>query len=324
MARLVAPPKWSRPVVGVIALTLLLSVAVVWAAYRLLLRLAAARESEAEGRPEPELWPAGLQVGPEGLVYLFAHKFVSPVDPERISPRHRAGAPLSGETLDARRWTEFLLYAVLADHYLNKRIDLEVVESTPTFMPPLPHKPWSLHVRLLEPLPPYPLSQAIEEAFGGVRGPLDEGLALDDLLERTTKHLRRKVKLWQRAGLCEQVLQHLQRAMAHLGYLRVASGDTVLERLRNPVFETVQEAAASLESRAEGLKDRLAEFERWQSLPQSATGEDQELLPGNLDPRLASCQAAEAGQWMADCLRLSIYEAVTSLRQLEPSDEFLR
>jgi len=306
----------------IIALILILSLALVWVGYILFMRFIRSLQSRQFTEPETESWPPDLQPGAEGIAFLYAHEFVPSVDPERISPRNRTKAPMTGDSLDARRWTEFLLYAFLADHYLRERIDIEVVESPPTFMPPLPHKQWSLQVGLAKPLPPSPLSEPMEAVFSEVYERSDEThVALDELLERMVRHMRRNITLWRKTGFCDQILKHVQQAMAHLGYFEEISGDTVLERLRPPVFRVVEHTAESLESAAEALKDQLSEFERWHSLP-DAVG-DAELLPGGLDPRLAASQAAEAGQWMADCLRLSVYEAVTSLRQLEPSDEFL-
>lgn len=297
----------------------------------------AGRIGEEPGPPSAEDVEVREAVGVDGLVFLFAQDFVSPAKPtdQGGAVGQTASAPLTREALDTQDWAYRLLYTVLGEQYQQGCVDFRMTERTPTLMPPFPHKEWELQIKRLRPLSASPLSdcmnvgfdmlhkrQRVKQASQGAEEPEVEQpwCDLDELVEWVLKTVRTEMSFWQRQGVCPDLCRYVQESLVAAGYLLERPRHTWLERLRARRFEPNQSAIEALRPKVETLKQRLAAFRRESGSARSRETADDLAAPvkETVDDALMNpdCQLDELP--LEDCLRLSVYEALAGLRELEP------
>lgn len=266
--------------------------------------------------------------GPDGLVVLFADRFVAPVRSGKlVSPRLRCYAPLTEQEVDPLHLAHQLLYVTLATLYERGSIDLRVVERAATLMPPYPQKTWELQVCQVGPMPESPLSDVMAVAFGVLRRRAREAegphwTSLDALIEHSLKAIRQELTFWQRAGVCGDLRQYVEAALIAQGYLIEPPRPTWLDRVRHSRPLVHEDGVRRLEPDAEALGRQIEAFRR-----QHGRG----LLPADPALELEALQQvdnsllAPSGDLqelpLDEVLRISIYETLQALRQLEPSGE---
>ena len=310
-----------------------------WRGYRFwnsLIRKAGQVGEESEAPAIEDVEVSG-SVGVDELVFLFAHEFVSSPRPTQQggSVGQIAAAPLTDETLDTQDWANQLIYAVLADHYQQGGLEFRVTERTPTLMPPFPHKAWELQVCRHRPLAASPLGSCMSMAFDMVhkrrrvkqasRG-ADQGepeqvwCALDELVEWVVKAVRTEMSFWQRQGIYHDLRNYVQEALVATGYLIEQPRRTWLERLRRRQFRPNRPAIDRLQADAKSLKERLAEFRQEHGSAQARETCEDLLAPikETVAADLMNPEGPLEELPLDDCLRASIYEVLTSLRELEP------
>jgi len=309
-----------------------------WRGYRFWQSLMsqASQISEEPGPPSPEAVEVRGPVGPDGLVFLFAHDFVSPPHPGRQpATGQRAYAPLTKDALDVQEWACRLLYTVLAEQRQQDRVDFRITEQAATLMPPFPYKAWQLEVKRLQPLSASPLSdcmnvafdmlhkrQRVKQASQGAEEPETEQpwCDLSELIEWVLKTVRTEMSFWQREGVCLDLCRYVQESLVGAGYLIEKPRRTWLERLRRRKFEPNQPAIESLEDEVESLKQRLVGFRRQcgsadaQETAEDLTAPIRDAVASDLmEPERPLDQLP-----LDDCLRLSVYQVVVELRDVEP------
>ncbi|MCX7598663.1 MAG: hypothetical protein N2512_07310 [Armatimonadetes bacterium] len=300
-------------------------------AWKMMVSRAAEIAAEQEGiQVAPE---ATGSVGPDGLVCLFAHEFVRPVA-KTPSGRDRAYAPLTDQELDPEDFALQLLYALTAELFAEGRLDFRLVPREPTYMPPFPQKAWELQVRQLDVLEGSPLAKAMAVAFELLTGrkrrrrgrPVDdeEGwVALDDLVDRMLRAIRQELSFWERTGVYGDLRSYVEDALAASGYLFPPERVTWLDRVRSKRPRPNVEAIGALADEARALRLRLAQFRRRHGSQEAAAAipEDGPLPITDVDPHLMDSNRPLGELPLDDCLRASLYEALTALRQLEPSSD---
>lgn len=318
--------------IGIIVVLTVLGVLLYRAGARFLSRLL---EGEAESiqaeveQPSRPVEPIG-PVGPDGLVVLFGHQFVDrPPAGKTISPRLRCYAPLTEEELDPQHWTHQILYATLVDLYQTGSIDLRVTERAATLMPPYPQKTWELQLRQVGPMPESPVSDVFAVAFdllrrrrrGGENEDEEHWVTLDSLVEQALKIIRQEMSFWQRSGVFGDIRQYVESALIAQGYLIEPGQPTWLDRVRTRRPRPHEEGVKRLEDDVRELSGRLAEFRRTHGgnlLPEANT--ETEALR-QVDSSLLCPGDALHKMPLDEVLRISIYETLMAIRQLEPSGD---
>jgi len=293
------------------------------------------RAEEVEQRSAAAARPTGPpkiseSLGPDGIVYLCAHDFVPPGAPRGVTNvRRRAYAPLTGSELEPRRMAEQIVYAVLVTHVQAGDLELRITECDPTFMPPFPHKRWALALVRARRLAGCPLSEAMDCALDLIdqrrakrKGPIAEGVPLDELVEDMLKVMRQEMSFWDRAGVYADIRQYVEAALIDQGYLIPAQRETLIERLRH-VRPTVNEAAKPyLDEAARRLAARLTAFRKARG---SAAAAAAETVPGgrthDVEEGVVDASPPFDDLPLHDCLKISIHEALMAIRQLEPSED---
>jgi len=306
-----------------------------------LLRGAQRRLGElADQPPPPRMTPASAEdpVRADGLVYLYAHDFVKPVGrrPMGSAPRDRAYACQTQDELDTDDFARQLLYASLVDLIHEGCLTWRYVRRDATFMPPYPHKQWELRLRQEKPLPPSPLNESLQVAFelgrkNRTRGkqdddetaaPPDEHFSLEELLERMLKAIRQEMTFWERGTCCSDLRSHVETALIAQGYLDAPNRATWLDTVRRNRPTLNPEPVQELAHEAEALARRLETFRRRFGSPVALQPEQNERgQTVDIDPALATHTGELDDMPLDDCLRLTIHEAITAIKQLEPSGE---
>ncbi len=291
--------------------------------------------------PEPTRTLADAEVGgdvaADGLTYLYAHEFVRPKTAgPTVLARDRAYAPLTEQELDPEDWALQLIYASVCELHAQACLHCRIVDRTPSFLPPFPHKHWELEVIQRTPFPSSPVMDAMDVAFELMRARKQQRVAqgkeepgelwcpLDEVIERALKAMRQEISFWERSGVYGDLRNYVASSLVAQGYLIQPARDTWLDRARSRRPRPNEEAIAQLREEMEALRRRLAQFRLKHGSPY-ARGELEAEEPRQpvplVDPALATREQDFDDMPLDDCLRLSIYEALVSLRQLEPSGD---
>ncbi len=268
-------------------------------------------------------------LAPDETVFLFAEQFVGTVSAEGSS--HTTGtAPLSQQPVSLRDQANRLIYAVLVDQYQQERLQFRIGACDPTMMPPFPHKAWGLQVQRSDALSSSPLLDCLNVAFNviykqrGVSSTEEDSeklwISLDELLDHILRVARAEISFWKREGVYGDLCNYIEEALVARGYLHELPRNTWLERLRSRKLQVNREAIEQRQPAADELHQRLTEFRR-----DYGSAQTQQVADDLTQPEEEANQ--ELSEWTApidelpldDALRMSIYEALVSLRQLEPS-----
>lgn len=291
---------------------------------------------EPPAAPPPPADPHG-PVFPEELVYLYAHDFVKPVPqrPMGSIPRDRAYACQTDDELDPDDFAKQLLYVVLVELIDQECVQWRFEKRDPTFLPPYPHKQWELQLRQASPFPSSPLSESFNVSFQLARStrerasknaqgltPEDDYFTLEELLERALKAIREERTFWERGTCCSDLRGHVETALIAAGYLEAPCRDTWLETVRRGKSSPRVEAIERLSHDAEALSRKLDVFRKRFGAPSDmVTAHDEQGKPVDVDQKLANFGGDPSELPLDDALRVTIHEAVTAIRQLEPSGE---
>lgn len=283
-------------------------------------------EVEDAGEPVEPMGP----VGPDGLVVLFGDRFADRAPAGKmISPRMRAYAPLTEEELDPQHWAQQIIYATLVDLHEHGCVELRVRDRAATLMPPYPHKSWELQLCQVGPMPESPISDVLAVAFGLLRkrardaGDGDERhwVSLDALLEQALKTVRQEMTFWQRTGVFGDFRQYVESALIAQGYLIEPPRPTWLDRVRTKRPYPHEEGVRRLEPDATALAARLAEFRRVRGGNLLPVGASETEALRQADTALLCPGDARDDIPLDEVLRISIYETLMAIRQLEPSGD---
>jgi hypothetical protein len=296
----------------------------------LLSRALAARAIRALGRrptgdrpaPREPMGPAT----PEMLVYLFAHQFVGEMSAARaVRRRSRYIAPLTGEEVDPQDAAEKILFVALSELYVAGCIDFEVRESDATLMPPFPHKSWTLLARKLEEFPRGPLCDKLAAAFlshaSRARKPdeNDPAVPLMDLVETTINGIRAEMSFWKRAGVYGDIRAFVEAHLIERGYMLAPTKETWLDAFRYKPAEPNPPVIKRLQGAADALAGKLREFrDAHGSRPE---GEEQPAAIPEVNPAIVEGGAEAEHLPLCDCLRAAVSEALSVIRQQEPSEQ---
>lgn len=317
--------------IAILLVLILLGVVLVWAGARGWQRLISGAGNLPEPRAEPAeaIEPQG-PVGPEGLVVLFAHEFVDRASGKgMVSPRLRCYAPITDDELDPLHWAQQMLYASLATLHEAGCVEMRVVERAATFMPPYPQKNWELQLRQIGPMPEAPISDVLAVAFDLIRRRQraeteeEEGalwVALDTLIEHALRTMRQEISFWQRSGVYGDIRQYIEAALIAQGYLLEPARPTWLDRVRHKRPRPHEETVERLQDDARQLANRLAAFQRQHGAGLLEAEKESEALK-QVDASLLTPSESLDELPLDESLRISIYETLVSLRQLEPSGE---
>ena len=270
-------------------------------------------------------------LAPDETVFLFAEQFVGTTSVE--GPPHSTGtAPLSQQPVILRDQANRLIYATLVDQYQQERLQFRIVERDPTMIPPFPHKAWELQVQRSDALSSSPLLDCLNVSFNVIYKQRGIGsteqdsealwVSLDELLEHILRVARAEISFWKREGVYGDLCNYIEEALIARGYLHELPRRTWLERLRSRDLRVNREAIEQRQQDATKLHQRLTEFRRAYGSEQT-----QQLADDLTQPEEEANQ--ELSEWtdpldelpLDDALRMSIYEALVSLRQLEPSGD---
>lgn len=298
--------------------------------------------SQVSGGPEPMVEPRPTPLRPvraDALVYLYGHRFVRlPKSGRAVSPRLQAFAPLTGEGLDAGDWTTKMLFVLWAEQHEVGAIEFQVIERTPTLMPPFPHKNWEMQVRRVEELFSSPLGACMAVAFDMVekrRDREEEGteavafpaepqwFPLDLIIEKMLQVVRAETSFWQRESVYGDLRNYVADALVAEGFLQEVGANTWIQHLRRRRLEPDREAIQELETSAEDLLDRLETIRRRYGSAEFLADDEREVSYTHLNTPAALIQVNGNVQdllW-ADALGISIYETLVGLRQLEPTGD---
>jgi hypothetical protein len=287
-----------------------------------------ARQAPAE-EPRPAEPPAAISA--DGLVYLFAHRFVrSPVGPQRVSGRRQVFAPQTGEELDPRDLAEQLISATLI--YLREEgaVAFRMEECEPSFFPPFPNKQWTMLVTRNEALPAGPLADVIGRAVDMIEQRLEKQgqppphyIGLDEVIEQAIRIARQELTFWQKAGVYADLRSYVEAALVAQGYLVMPPRETWLERMRQARPQVREETAEGLEARARALERVLERFrdEHGRPPPEGPLPDNHPRTLADVDPAIITEEFSPGEMPLYDCLRVTIHEALASLRQVEPSED---
>ncbi len=293
-------------------------------------------EPSADGMETEIVRPEG-QIADDGIVYMFADRFVQQAPRRALGslPRDRAFDLTSGIELDTRDFAQQLVYATFIDLYTKSLLRFKLVPRDASFMPPFPNKSWALHLQQLERFPTSPLCDSLNVAFemiykqrlkkkqasDGDDSPDDVWVSLEDVLETALKAMRQEMSFWERGCIYSDLRNYVGIGLTAQGYLLASPQDTWLDRIRRkpPVPNPVALEEHDLKGDTERLLKRIEAFRtRFGSASASA---DPGWPTGDVDPALLQPQCPLEDLPLDDCLRVSIYEALISIRQLEPSGE---
>ncbi|MGQ9733354.1 MAG: hypothetical protein ACUVX8_19015 [Candidatus Zipacnadales bacterium] len=319
-----------------ISLTLLLAigVAAMYGLWRLLHSFEErAREDEerlADLSRSQDLPTITGPLGPDGVTYLCAHRFC-PVGPPRnmANPRRRAYAPITGDEVEPRQMAEQILYATLVSLLEADLLSVRIVEAEPSFMPPFPHKRWALRILRRQRLTGSPVAEALDCAFDLAEqrlakkgGSVRDGAPLDELIEDMLKIMRQELSFWERAGVYADIRQYVEAALVDQGYLLAPEKDTWLDRLRHARPAVNDKALPEIERRADELERQLTRFRIDHGSQAAVVAES---LPGGraeeIDETLIEAVPPFDELPLHDCLKLSLYEAMMAIRQLEHRED---
>jgi hypothetical protein len=324
--------------VGIIAL----GVALLYLGGKLWRRVTAAPAgTELELPPRPLRPEVGERdVAPDELVYLFCHNFCIPAKkrPPMDGRYDKVGAPLSDEEVDGQHLAIQMLYATLTELHRQGCLDFRAVTRSATFMPPLPQKSWELHVRRYNPLPPSPVGDCLQVSIDMLerkritRAKAKEGseevelteddlyLPLDDVIERALRVMRQELTFWEKKGVYGDLCSYVASALIARGHLEDVSGDTWLDKVRNKRLAPNRKLVDPLATDADRLLARLGDFRRRYG-SEEAQEPDEPGGPahGRVAPLVTTGGDEPENLPLDDCLRVSIYETLVCMRQLEPS-----
>jgi hypothetical protein len=307
-----------------------LAAAAVYGLHRLISQITNVARQRPEPVPAPPAEPT-TPVSADGLVYLFAHRFVrEPAEQRQTQPRRQVFAPQTGEEVDARDLGEQLMFASLVALHETDHISFRVEECEASFFPPFPHKRWTMQVCRDQALPPSPIADVLGRGLDLIEQRLDKQgqsrphfVGLDEVIEQAIRVARQELTFWQKAGVYADLRSYVESALIAQGYLTMPARDTWLERMRHARPRTNEEATRELEGCADELAESLEAFRREHGRP-PPEGELPDGHPRTLadvDPALISEEFAPDEMPLYDCLRVSVHEALASLRQVEPSED---
>jgi|LSQX01.1.fsa_nt_gb hypothetical protein len=298
----------------------------------------AAKTQDAEALEPIE--PEG-EIGTDGLLYMFAGKFVRPVGRRSLGsiPRDRAFDLATGDELEPLDFAMQMVSAVLTDLLSEGYIRQRLIECEPTFMPPFPHKTWEMQLSQEKTFCATPLYDSLNIAFEMIykkrmrRAQVDslEELAgttpdalwvgLDELLENALKAMRQEMRFWERGCIYSDLRNYVGIGLTAQRFLLEPSHDTWLERVRSkgPLLNTHAVSILRLEEAADALSERIQAFRNRHGSAE-ALG-DPRWPSGEVDPGLVRPRVPLNELPLDDCLRLSVYETLIAIRQLEPSGE---
>ena len=146
---------------------------------------------------------------------------------------------------------------------------------------------------------------------------------LDLLIEKMLTVVRAETSFWEREGVYGDLRNYVVDALIAEGYLTETSGNTWIEHLRARRVEANREAIEPLAPAAEALLRRLHSVRQRFGSADFLTGEEHEITYTHLNSpaALINLEDPAEGLLWADALGITIYEALVSLRQLEPSGE---
>lgn len=306
--------------------------------YRVLRQLMTRAAQMAETQPEMprEAIRTAEDVAADGLIYLFGHEFAQPPPPKPLLARERAYAPMTEEELDPEDWAVQILWATLCELHDQSAIQFRVVERTPSFLPPFAQKRWELQVIQRTPFPTSPVMSALEVAFDLMRARKQQRVAqgkeepgevwcsLDEVVEKALRAMRQEISFWERSGVYGDLRNYVASALVAQGYLVQPVKETWLDRRRSNRPRPNVEAVEGLREDLRALQERLHRFRQRHGSPH-ARGEVQSPgLPASLrdvDPELVNRESDFDDMPLHDVLRISVYEILVSLRQLEPSGD---
>jgi len=224
---------------------------------------------------------------------------------------------------------EQLLHATLVSLVRSDCLDLQIAECEPNFMPPFPHKRWVMRVVRRERLTGSPTAEALDCAFDIAEqrtakkgGSVDEGIPVDELVEDMLKVMRQELSFWEKAGVYADIRQYVEAALIDQGYLIPPVKDTWFDRLRHTRPSVNEGVREEIDRYADELAEALIEFRREHGSEAATAGE---TVPGGraeeIDEKLLEARPPFDDLPLHDCLRVSLYEAMMSIRQLEPSED---
>ncbi len=311
-----------------------------WSLLRLLQGLSKPRPVADPKTDQQDIEPVEPEgeIANDGLVYMFAGKFVKPATRRALGsiPRDRAFDLASDTELDPRDFAQEIVYTTLIQLYENGCIKFRLVPRDASFMPPFPHKAWELRVRQLQSFPSSPICDSLNIAFEMIYKrrakkaetaskdgiPEDDlWVSLDDLLENALKAMRQEMSFWERGCIYSDLRNYVGIGLTAQRYLVAPRQDTWLDRIRRkpPTPNPVAMESQNLEAEAEALLKRINAFRA--RFGSAAACEDPDWPAGDVDPGLLQPQCPLEDLPLDDCLRVSIYETLIAIRQLEPSGE---
>ncbi|NPV46423.1 MAG: hypothetical protein HPY69_05675 [Armatimonadetes bacterium] len=318
---------------------IVLGAGLLWLIFRGLPRLLdrAGEWSEAQPKARLEKRAADEPIGPEGLVYLFAHRFVKPPPRRPVGsiPRDRAYACQDDTELCPEDFAKQLLYAVLTELYEAECLEFRLVPRSANFMPPYPQKQWELHLRQCQAFPASPLGDSLAVSFDLCRRnrlrskkgqeellPDEEFFSFDEVLDRALRAIRQEMTFWQRGTVCSDLRRYVEDALVAQGYLTLPERETWLDRVRTARPTVNEPMVAALAAEAEALLERLQGFRsRYGSSFAVEPRENEQGQVVDIDPELANRAEDLDEMPLDDCLRMTIHEAIVAIKQLEPSGE---
>jgi len=321
--------------VAFILLLVLAGVGALYGLWRLLSQVEArveemgeqAREVALTRTPEPEITGA---LGPDGIVYLAAHRFIPAGAPRSVTNvRRRAFAPITGDEVEPRQMAEQLLYATFVALVEADGLSLRIGECEPSFMPPFPHKRWTMRAVRVKRLTGWPVAEALDCAFDIAEqrtakrgGNVEDGIPLDELVEDMLKVMRQELSFWEKAGIYADIRQYVEAALIDQGYLIAPTRDTWFDKLRHVRPAVNESALEEVERLADELAECLVDFRCRQGSEAAAAADS---VPGGrtdeVDEGLVEAGPPFDDLPLHDCLKVSLYEAMMAIRQLEPSED---
>ncbi len=295
--------------------------------------VAPAPEQEQIEPVEPEGDVAG-----DGIVYMYAGRFVRPAARRAIGsiPRDRAFDLTTDTELDPRDFAQQVVYVTLTDLYKDGLVQFRLTARQPTFMPPFPNKSWELRVRQLDEFGGSPLRDSLNVAFemiykkqlararrAGEDNVREDHLwvTLDELVEHALKAIRQEMSFWEKGSVYSDLRNYIGIGLTAQRFLVPPPQETWLDRMRrkSPSINPIAMRTHLLEERAAKLQAEVEAFRKRFASP--AACEDPTWPSGEVDPALLSPTCPLDDLPLDDCLQVSIYETLISIRQLEPSGE---
>jgi hypothetical protein len=239
--------------------------------------------------------------------------------------RTRCIAPITGEEVEARDVAARILFVTLAELYMDGSVDLDIRPTDPGLMPPFPHKSWEMRVRKRRDFPRTPVADRMANVFlerssssRGRQGSRGEAISVDELIEKTVAAMRRDTSFWRRAGVYADVRNFVEAHLLERGYLVGGGGQTLLDRVRGSAPRVNDAALDMLRSASEDLEARLDQFEQRHGLRGDVTLDDN---PWGVHMPLVDASVAADEVPLAEGLRISVVEALVTMRQMEPSED---